>query len=196
MCGRRPAGFTSPKSTSAMACPPSSPPHQACSMAGMCSLSHGTVSGPALICTTTVRGFAAKTALTSSSWLPGRPSDLRSRPSCSTLRVRADEDQRDIGLAGQRPPPGRCVSCSLPPPVRELAASRSSKLNSFAPLEHQLVEMPREARARRIFADDREAKRVLARRSNCLRAEASALSVAARRGIHVHRLALSGCRRR
>ena len=46
--GRRPAGFTAPNSTSAMALPPSSPGSQAARRAGTCSAIHGNASDAAV----------------------------------------------------------------------------------------------------------------------------------------------------
>ncbi len=84
--GSRPPGSTSPSSTSASALPNSWPPNQVSSTAAA-SRAQGSRTGAPEFTTTTVRGLAAMTRRTSSSWRPGSASDVRSKPSLSTSAV-------------------------------------------------------------------------------------------------------------
>ncbi len=84
--GSRPPGSTAPSTTSARASPISWPPNQASRIAGTSS-AHGSSTGAPALTTTTVRGFAAATRRTSSSWRPGSASESRSKPSLSTSSV-------------------------------------------------------------------------------------------------------------
>ena len=75
--GSLPDGFSSPRSSAASARPNSWPGYQAWSTAGTRS-SHGIATGLPALSTTIVRGLAAATASTSSSWRPGNESERRS----------------------------------------------------------------------------------------------------------------------
>src|SRR2546429_5844208 len=72
--GSLPEGLTSPKRTAATALPSSWPGYQASTIAGTCS-AHGIRTAEPVFNTTTVRGLAVATAVTSSSWLPARRSE-------------------------------------------------------------------------------------------------------------------------
>ena len=78
--GSLPAGLASPNSSAATALPSSSPGYHACRIAGTLS-AHGISTGPPLLTTTMVRGLAATTACTSSSWPVDRARFGLSRPS-------------------------------------------------------------------------------------------------------------------
>src|SRR5260370_155525 len=84
--GSRPPGSACPSSTSASAFPNSWPPNQVSSTAAT-SPAQGSRTGAPEFTTTTVRGLAAATRRTSSSWRPGSASDVRSKPSLSTSAV-------------------------------------------------------------------------------------------------------------
>src|SRR5689334_15408898 len=80
--GSLPDGATSPESTSASACPHSSPANQHCKTAPTCS-AQPIATGDAALTTTAVRGLAAATARTSSSCGGGKVMSARSVPSVS-----------------------------------------------------------------------------------------------------------------
>src|SRR6266511_838428 len=137
--GSRPDGLNLPNSTSATAFPSSSPGYQACRIAGTW-LTHGMRTGLPVLTTTTVRGFAAATADTSASWLPGSDRLGRSLPSdslpstmtiaTSALRAAAAADDVSVPLfvVTFTPGPARLrspvlgltvysgLTCELPPP--------------------------------------------------------------------------------
>src|SRR3954466_2470702 len=70
VCGSLADGFTSPNRSAAIALPSSWPGNQACSTLFTWP-SHGISIGPPVVSTTTVFGFAAATALSPGTWLPG-----------------------------------------------------------------------------------------------------------------------------
>ena len=94
--GSRPEGSTLPASTLAMASPPAVPGYQACNTPATSPI-QGMNIAPPLSMTTTVRGFALATALTSASWSFAK---LQRRVERFAVPLR-DEHQRDITLARQ-----------------------------------------------------------------------------------------------
>ena len=78
----RPAGFTRPSSTSAIAPPPAWPPSHASRIAGARD-AHGMATAEPFVNTTTVFGWTSSTASTSAVWLAGRSMCARSTPSVS-----------------------------------------------------------------------------------------------------------------
>ncbi len=83
-----------------MAFPASCPGYQAWSTAGTAS-SQGISTGPPVWSTTTVRGFAAATAATSSSWRPGSVMSSQVAALGVPLAGAADEDEGRVGLRGR-----------------------------------------------------------------------------------------------
>ena len=107
------AGLTCPKSTSAMALPPSSPGSQACTTAATFSAIHGSASTRPPMSTTTVGVPVATIASTSSCCTPvsaevagiPRLADGRMR---HQARLAADEHERDDRTLGGDAPRPRC----------------------------------------------------------------------------------------
>src|SRR5882724_10787730 len=82
VCGSLPDGLTSPNSSCAVAAPPRTPGYQVCNTPLTCD-NHGISTADPVCSTTTVCGFAAATAETSASCVPGRLRLGRSLPSLS-----------------------------------------------------------------------------------------------------------------
>src|SRR6266567_4044279 len=87
VCGSLPDGLIWPNSSAPVAAPPSAPGYHVCSTPLTCD-SHGMSTAEPVWSTTTVCGFAAATAETSASWLPGRLRLDRSLPSLSLSRTK------------------------------------------------------------------------------------------------------------
>src|SRR6266850_321410 len=71
--GSRPLGFTSPKSTSAVAFPDSTPRYQSSTIAATCSAAHSRIKGRPFMSTSTTGVPVAATASSSCCCTPGRP---------------------------------------------------------------------------------------------------------------------------
>ena len=100
MVGRRPPGSDSPRSTSTSPLAYSCPANQAWSTAPAPS-AHGMPTGEPELTTTTLRGLASATLVTSSSWPAGEVHGLAVVPLALPLVVGAHHQDGDVGAARQ-----------------------------------------------------------------------------------------------